>query len=303
MLHFAFFGISSRHQITASGVGFLSFPRRRYWKLYANNPIFPAQLANNILFSKLCDLVQFFLRAHMENTQLLRDVSLCNFLQLDKLVAADALHHDIIRFHYYIQYHLFTQVSIGSCPSELLSELYMCVYICGHSFSFPPYQLSEAAAYARKNKVILKGDLPIGVDRNSVDTWVYPTLFRMNTATGAPPDYFDKNGQNWGFPTYNWEEMSKDNYGWWRARLTQVINTTVFCLSGSHLCLLLLICYQHVAAIKILHSVQDRPYFGFLQDMGASRPCCHRFGRKIQTFNPSQSGLFPIRLKKLKGTR
>ncbi|KAH9675167.1 4-alpha-glucanotransferase DPE2 [Citrus sinensis] len=83
-------------------------------------------------------------------------------------------------------------------------------------------KLSEAAEYARKKGVVLKGDLPIGVDRNSVDTWVYPNLFRMNTSTGAPPDYFDKNGQNWGFPTYNWEEMSKDNYAWWRARLTQM---------------------------------------------------------------------------------
>lgn len=82
--------------------------------------------------------------------------------------------------------------------------------------------MSKAADYAQSKGIILKGDLPIGVDRNSVDTWVYPNLFRMNTSTGAPPDYFDKNGQNWGFPTYNWEEMSKDNYGWWRARLTQV---------------------------------------------------------------------------------
>ncbi|PWZ57537.1 4-alpha-glucanotransferase DPE2 [Zea mays] len=99
-----------------------------------------------------------------------------------------------------------------------------------HGMRWDPYpysltnlflKLSEAATYARKKNVILKGDLPIGVDRNSVDTWVYPTLFRMNTTTGAPLDYFDKNGQNWGFPTYNWEEMSKDNYGWWRARLTQ----------------------------------------------------------------------------------
>ncbi|CAB4286026.1 unnamed protein product [Prunus armeniaca] len=87
---------------------------------------------------------------------------------------------------------------------------------------FSENQLSEAADYARKKGVILKGDLPIGVDRNSVDTWVYPNLFRMNTSTGAPPDYFDKNGQNWGFPTYNWEEMSKDNYAWWRTRLTQM---------------------------------------------------------------------------------
>ncbi|OEL17021.1 4-alpha-glucanotransferase DPE2 [Dichanthelium oligosanthes] len=111
--------------------------------------------------------------------------------KLEKLISEGTLHHDVIRFHYYVQYHLYMQ-------------------------------LSDAAAYARKKKVILKGDLPIGVDRNSVDTWVYPTLFRMNTATGAPPDYFDKNGQNWGFPTYNWEEMSKDNYGWWRGRLTQM---------------------------------------------------------------------------------
>ncbi|KAL8172220.1 hypothetical protein V2J09_024024 [Rumex salicifolius] len=83
-------------------------------------------------------------------------------------------------------------------------------------------QLKEASEYARQKGVILKGDLPIGVGRDSVDTWVHPNLFRMNTSTGAPPDYFDKNGQNWGFPTYNWEEMSKDNYGWWRARLTQM---------------------------------------------------------------------------------
>ncbi|KAI3984258.1 hypothetical protein MKX01_011212, partial [Papaver californicum] len=111
--------------------------------------------------------------------------------KLEKLVSKDTVHYDIICFHYYIQYHLYLQ-------------------------------LSEASAYARKNRVILKGDLPIGVDRNSVDTWVSPNLFRMTTSTGAPPDYFDKNGQNWGFPTYNWEEMSKDNYAWWRARLTQM---------------------------------------------------------------------------------
>ena len=39
---------------------------------------------------------------------------------------------------------------------------------------------------------------------------------------GAPPDYFDPNGQNWGFPTYNWEEMAKDGYLWWRRRLAHM---------------------------------------------------------------------------------
>ncbi|KAI3788277.1 hypothetical protein L2E82_01037 [Cichorium intybus] len=97
--------------------------------------------------------------------------------ELEKLVFSESSHYDIICFHYYIQYHLHLQ-------------------------------LSEAALYAKEKGVVLKGDLPIGVDRNSVET-------------GGPPDYFDKNGQNWGFPTYNWEEMSKDNYAWWRARLSQ----------------------------------------------------------------------------------
>ena len=74
-------------------------------------------------------------------------------------------------------------------------------------------QLRAAAAHAKRVGVILKGDLPIGVDKASVDTWMYPNLFRMHTSTGAPPDDFDANGQNWGFPTYNWEEMSKDGTG------------------------------------------------------------------------------------------
>jgi 4-alpha-glucanotransferase len=49
---------------------------------------------------------------------------------------------------------------------------------------------------------------------------MHPNIFHMQYSTGAPPDYFDANGQNWGFPTYNWEEMAKDDYEWWRRRLT-----------------------------------------------------------------------------------
>ena len=59
-----------------------------------------------------------------------------------------------------------------------------------------------------------------GVDKRSADTWMHPALFHMQYSTGAPPDMFDAGGQNWGFPTYNWEEMAKDNYQWWRRRLT-----------------------------------------------------------------------------------
>jgi 4-alpha-glucanotransferase len=80
-------------------------------------------------------------------------------------------------------------------------------------------QLSKATEYARSKGVVLKGDLPIGIFRHSVDAWVSPELYHMECQTGAPPDDFSVTGQNWRFPTYNWEMMAEDHYGWWQKRL------------------------------------------------------------------------------------
>ncbi|MGM9736627.1 MAG: 4-alpha-glucanotransferase [Candidatus Cryptobacteroides sp.] len=80
-------------------------------------------------------------------------------------------------------------------------------------------QLSEVCAYAHSKGVVFKGDLPIGISRTSVDAWLYPELFHMDSQAGAPPDAFSADGQNWGFPTYNWERMAQDGYAWWKARL------------------------------------------------------------------------------------
>lgn len=110
---------------------------------------------------------------------------------LDRLSSPSQEWHTSMRFLWWLQYHLHRQ-------------------------------LLQASRYAASRHVALKGDLPIGVDKCSVDTWLGPKLFRMNVSTGAPPDYFDPNGQNWGFPTYNWEEMAKDGYLWWRRRLAHM---------------------------------------------------------------------------------
>ena len=80
-------------------------------------------------------------------------------------------------------------------------------------------QLSEEVAYARSKGVSLKGDLPIGVSGDSADAFFHPELFNLDSSTGAPPDFFTAEGQNWGFPTYNWEAMEKDDYAWWKSRL------------------------------------------------------------------------------------
>lgn len=83
-------------------------------------------------------------------------------------------------------------------------------------------QLSEAVAYAHSIGVAMKGDIPIGISPDSVDAAVEPELFNLNASAGAPPDDFDARGQNWGFPTYNWDVMAKDNYDWWRRRFTKM---------------------------------------------------------------------------------
>ncbi len=96
-----------------------------------------------------------------------------------------------IAFYYYIQYHLHIQ-------------------------------LLAAGEYARSKGVILKGDIPIGISRNSVEAWVEPYYFNMNGQAGAPPDAFSATGQNWGFPTYNWDVMAADGYAWWRRRFAKM---------------------------------------------------------------------------------
>ena len=66
-------------------------------------------------------------------------------------------------------------------------------------------QLKSAADYARSKGIFIKGDVPIGVNGDSVETATHPEFYHLDAQTGAPPDAFSQNGQNWGFPTYNWK--------------------------------------------------------------------------------------------------
>jgi 4-alpha-glucanotransferase len=122
------------------------------------------------------------------DNSLWKDYSIYDQAKVNKFASA---HHDEIEFYQFLQYHL-------------------------------DLQLGEARDYARNNEVILKGDIPIGISRHSVDAWMYPQLFNMNSQAGAPPDDFSVLGQNWGFPTYNWEEMSRDGFAWWKARFRKM---------------------------------------------------------------------------------
>lgn len=100
-------------------------------------------------------------------------------------------HRDEIGYYYFTQYHL-------------------------------DRQLRATRDYAHQHGVVLKGDIPIGISRFSADAWLSPELFNMDVSAGAPPDDFSVLGQNWGFPTYNWEKMAEDGFAWWKRRFRKM---------------------------------------------------------------------------------
>lgn len=114
-----------------------------------------------------------------------------NWNEIEEFSSPDLPHYPEIAIYYFLQYHLHKQL------------------IAVHE-------------YARSRGVTLKGDIPIGVSPRSVDAWVDPELFNTDMQAGAPPDDFSATGQNWGFPTYNWEMMAKDGYQWWQKRFQKL---------------------------------------------------------------------------------
>ena len=111
--------------------------------------------------------------------------------EIEALISSDAAARDEIELNYFIQFHLRRQ-------------------------------LKEAAEHAHANGIILKGDIAIGVYRHSADVWQSPELFHTELQAGAPPDPFSDKGQNWGFPTYNWPRMLRDDFAWWKRRFEQM---------------------------------------------------------------------------------
>lgn len=107
-------------------------------------------------------------------------------------------------------------------PAKLRKEMGDSMDYCCFVQYHLDRQFREARDYAHANGVVLKGDLPIGVSKTGVEAWQYPQLFNIDESAGAPPDAFARDGQNWGFPTYNWDEMAKDGYAWWKSRLKKM---------------------------------------------------------------------------------
>jgi len=80
-------------------------------------------------------------------------------------------------------------------------------------------QFEGVKKYARKKNILLKGDLPILVARDSADVWAHPEFFKLDFAAGAPPDMYCAKGQRWGASTYNWESIARHDYQYLKEKL------------------------------------------------------------------------------------
>ena len=78
-------------------------------------------------------------------------------------------------------------------------------------------QWMELKQYANSKNIKIIGDMPAYPVFNSVETKYHPEFFEMKNRkftfeAGAPPDYFNSDGQKWGSPVYNVQKIKKDNY-------------------------------------------------------------------------------------------
>lgn len=143
-----------------------------------------------------------------EQEQWLKPYSIFRFL-------STRLHCNIWDWKDYPYYDNTTWERVQAEYSDAVREVQFYSYVQYLLFT----QLNEAHLYANSKGVALKGDIPIGVAPNGVDVWCDREQFNLQVSAGAPPDMFSADGQNWGFPTYNWKAMAADGYAWWRRRL------------------------------------------------------------------------------------
>jgi 4-alpha-glucanotransferase len=113
---------------------------------------------------------------------------------------------------------VYNETEIEELNANFFNEISIHYFIQYHLH----LQLKEVVEYAHANTIIIKGDIAIGVYRYSADVWQQPELFNLQMQAGAPPDDFAVKGQNWGFPTYNWQVMKQNNFEWWKKRFQQM---------------------------------------------------------------------------------
>lgn len=139
-------------------------------------------------------------------------------------------------------------------------------------------QMIHVKREAEKKGIFIKGDIPILLNKDSSDVWQNQHLFCLETSVGAPPDIYNHNGQNWGFPAYNWQALKDEGYSWWLQRLK--LSEKLY-----HLCRL-----DHIVGFYRIWAIRDG--MQFFEPAGKEQWLCQ--GETILTMITSNTSMLPI---------
>lgn len=111
----------------------------------------------------------------------------------EAVTAFEKLNYERIEFHKWVQWQLFEQ------------------------FRKVKQEISEKG-------IIIMGDLPFLVSRESADVWAQQNYFNLHLSSGAPPDMYFAMGQKWGMPPYNWNKIADDGFSYVKEKLKYAEN-------------------------------------------------------------------------------
>lgn len=116
--------------------------------------------------------------------------------------------------------------ALNQTKKDLKEDIFFYAFLQWEFFS----QWRAMKEYANSKGISIIGDMPIYLSHDSADAWASPHLFSLDKdmhltrCAGVPPDYFCAEGQKWGNPLYNWDNLKKENYGLWIKRLGHALS-------------------------------------------------------------------------------
>ncbi len=169
---------------------------------------------------KITLLREFYQKKYSDNLTKILDMFLAKHSWLNEYISFSLLNYDYNGVHWSLWQKEFSRNLVVSLKNKDIKEYYFIAWMQYVAFQ----QLNDQKNKLEKLGVYLKGDMPILTSDHSADVWARSSLFNRELTSGAPPDYFNADGQNWGFPVIDWNAMKRDHFTWWKERLNYLEN-------------------------------------------------------------------------------
>jgi len=158
---------------------------------------------------------------NINKNTIVKNKEISNWIKNNLWIKPYAVFHQLKKKHNNYHWKFWSQLTdpqdkdITKYWNQNLEESYFYAWLQYHLEK----QLKEASEKLDQLGIYLKGDIPIMMNEDSVDVWMYRSFFNLNITAGAPPDMYSEQGQNWNFPIFSWKELEADGFWWWKMRV------------------------------------------------------------------------------------